>query len=130
MIDALIVEDEADIRNLLGEQLQDKGCAVRKASNGAAGLRSVNRRKPDIMFVVIMMPVMDGIDLISELHKNPETVDIPVVLVTGVSAPAETMKVVGLGVRYRLSKPWKQEELDFVFEQSLKNMTGTVTART
>ena len=119
MIYALVVEDDADIRKLLVEQLEDKGCVVRNAGNGAVGLRLLSKRKPDIIFVDIMMPVMDGIHFISKLKEDPETNDIPVVLVTAVNAPAETLRAMELGVKYRLVKPWEQKELDFVFEQSL-----------
>ncbi len=124
MVKALVVEDEKDIRDLLAEQLVDKGCRVRRAANGAAGLRRVSEKIPDVIFVDIMMPVMDGIHFISKLKENPETNDIPVVLVTVVSSPAETLRAVELGVKYRLAKPWGQKELDFVFEQSLKLEPG------
>ena len=124
MIYALVVEDEEDIRNLLAELLADKGCSVRRADNGSVALRLISKRMPDIIFVDIMMPVMDGIEFISRLQENPETAGIPVVLVTGVSTPAVTMKAVGLGVRFRLAKPWEQSEFDFVFEQSLEHKTG------
>jgi response regulator RpfG family c-di-GMP phosphodiesterase len=66
-----------------------------------------------------MMPVMDGIDLIAELQKNPKMNQIPVVLVTAVSTPEVTMRAVELGVKFRLAKPWEQSELDFVFESAL-----------
>ena len=120
MVNALVVEDEEDIRNLLIEQLSDKGCRVQKAGNGAAALRRVRRQKPDIIFVDIMMPVMDGINLITELQKDPETRDVPVVLVTAISTPNVTLKAIALGVKYRLTKPWEQSQLDYVFEQALK----------
>jgi CheY-like chemotaxis protein len=119
MINALVVEDEEDARHLLVEQLKDRGCRVQKAGNGAAALRRVRQQIPDIIFVNIMMPVMDGIDLITELQENPETRDVPVILVTAVSTPNITLKAIDLGVKYRLTKPWEQKQLDFVFEQAL-----------
>ena len=119
MINALVVEDEEDVRHLLVEQLKDKGCRVQKAGNGAAALRRVRQQIPDIIFVNIMMPVLDGIDLITELQENPETRDVPVILVTAVSTPNITLKAIDLGVKYRLTKPWEQKQLDFVFEQAL-----------
>ena len=67
MVKALVVEDEEDIRNLLVEQLLDKGCQVRKADNGAIALQRVKEEIPDIIFVDIVMPVMDGILFVSEL---------------------------------------------------------------
>ena len=72
MTDVLIVEDDSDIRNLLGDQLQDKGCPVWRASNGENALRRLSDEIPDLIFIDIMMPVMDGIGLISELQKAGE----------------------------------------------------------
>jgi len=124
MTNVMIVEDDADIRNLLGEQLQDKRCNVWRTSNGANALRRLGEQIPDIIFVDIMMPVMDGIDLIAEIRKSRRTRDIPVVLVTAVSAPDVTLRAIELGVKYRLTKPWEQTELDSVFEQALGLKSG------
>ena len=63
--------------------------------------------------------LVDGIDLITELRENPDTKDIPVVLATAVSTPNITLRAIELGVKYRLTKPWEQSELDFVLERSL-----------
>ena len=68
---------------------------------------------------VDFLRLVDGIDLITELRGNPDTKDIPVVLVTAVSTPNITLRVIELGVKYRLTKPWEQSELDFVLERSL-----------
>jgi CheY-like chemotaxis protein len=124
MIDALVVEDHDDIRELLVDQLEDKGCRVQSASNGSAGLRRIKKRKPGIIFVDIIMPVMDGIEFIEALKQDPETSDIPVVLLTAVSAPAVTMKAIRMGVKFRLTKPWEPHELDYVYDQSLGLESG------
>ncbi len=63
--------------------------------------------------------LVDGIDLITELRGNLNTKDIPVVLATAVSTPNITLRAIELGVKYRLTKPWEQSELDFVLERSL-----------
>ncbi len=60
MVYALVVEDEEDIRNPLVEQLQDKGCIVKKADNGAVALKRAAEQTLDIIFVDVNMPVMDG----------------------------------------------------------------------
>ena len=77
MVKALVVEDEADIRHLLIEQLEDKGYQVRKADNGAVALQRVKEEIPDIIFVDILISVMDGMLFVSELRENPETSGIP-----------------------------------------------------
>ena len=63
--------------------------------------------------------LVDGIDLITELRGNPNTKNLPVVLVTAVSTPNITLRAIELGVKYRLTKPWDQSESDFVLERSL-----------
>ncbi len=112
MVKILVVEDEEDIRNLLVEQLLDKGCQVRKADNGAVALQRVKEEIPDIIFVDIVMPVMDGILFVAELRKNPETSGIPVVLVSAIDLPGLQSRAKSLGVHHLLSKPWDQEALD------------------
>ncbi len=118
MVYALVVEDEEDIRNLLVEQLEDKGCEVRKADNGAVALQRVRDQTPDIIFVDVNMPVMDGFLFISELQENPETFEIPVVVVTAIDIPEVTARAEALGVKLVLTKPWIQHELDLVIVQA------------
>ncbi len=118
MVYALVVEDEEDIRNLLVEQLEDKGCQVRKADNGAVALQRVREGTPDIIFVDINMPVMDGFLFISELQENPETFEIPIVVVTAIDIPEVRARAEALGVKLVLTKPWVQHDLDLVIAQS------------
>jgi CheY-like chemotaxis protein len=118
MVNVLVVEDEEDIRNLLIDQLQDKGCTVRKADNGAVALQRVREDKPDMIFVDIQMPVMDGFLFISELQENLETFEIPIVVVTAINLPEVKTRAAELGVSLVLSKPWSLWELDMVIEQT------------
>ena len=109
---ALGVEDGGELRNLLVGQVLDKGCEVRKADNGDVALQRVSEEIPDIIFVDIVMPVMDGILFVAELRKNPETSGIPVVLVSAIDLPGLQSRARSLGVNHLLSKPWDQETLD------------------
>ncbi len=118
MVYALVVEDEEDIRNLLVEQLQDKGCTVKKADNGAVALRRVSEQTPDIIFVDVNMPVMDGFLFISELQEHPDTFEIPIVVVTAIDLPEVKERADALGVKLVLNKPWVQHELDLVIVQA------------
>ena len=97
MVKALVVEDEEGIRNLLVEQLLDKGCQVWKANNGAVAIQLVRDEIPDVIFVDIVMPVMDGVIFVSELRKLPETSKIPVVLVTAIDPSGLRSRVRTLG---------------------------------
>lgn len=122
MVYVLVVEDEEDIRNLLVEQLQDRNCDVRKADNGAVALQRVKEQTPDIIFVDVKMPVMDGFLFISELQEDPETFQIPIVLVTAINLPEVRQRAEALGVKYVLAKPWEPAELDMVVSEALERL--------
>ena len=94
----------------------DKGCEVRKADNGDVALQRVREEIPDIIFVDIVMPVMDGILFVSELRKNPETSGIPVVLVSAIDLPGLRPRARKLGVNHFLAKPWDMESLDHMLK--------------
>ena len=113
MVKALVVEDEEGIRNLLVEQLLDKGCQVRKANNSAGALQLVRDEIPDIIFVDIVMPVMDGMRFLSELRKLPGASKIPVVLVTDISL---RFRARTLGVDHLLGKPCDLNSLDLMLQ--------------
>ena len=98
------------------EQLLDKGCQVRKANNGAVALQLVRDEIPDIIFVDIVMPVMDGVIFVSELRKLPGTSKIPVVLVTAIDRPGLRSRTRTLGVDHLLGKPCDLDSLDLMLQ--------------
>ena len=111
MIYALVVEDDADIRKLLVEQLEDKGCVVRNAGNGAVGLRLLSKRKPDIIFVDIMMPVMDGFETCKRLKEDPETAEISIIFLTAKAEAEDIVKGFDPGAVDYTTKPFNAAEL-------------------
>jgi len=121
MLKALVVEDEEDIKQLLLEELEDKGYQVLEAGNGEIALQRVSEEIPDIIFADVFMPVMDGLDLIMRLKENPETSGIPVVMVTVMNARATEAKARELGVEHYLTKPWEPGELDLILDQAMKS---------
>ena len=85
MKNVLIIDDENYIRLLLRRTLEDfefAGVALRTASDGQAGLDAVNEHKPDLIFLDLMMPVLDGYHTCLKLKANPEHKDIPIVILT------------------------------------------------
>ena len=121
MLKALVVEDEEDIKQLLLEELEDKGYQVLEAGNGEIALQRVSEEIPDIISADVFMPVMDGLDLIMRLKENPETSGIPVVMVTVMNARATEAKARELVVEHYLTKPWEPGELDLILDQAMKS---------
>ena len=78
----LIVEDDETTRTMLRKSLESNNFKVREAVNGKEGLEKVERSKPGLIILDLMMPEMDGFEFSEELRKNKDWIDIPVVVVT------------------------------------------------
>lgn len=78
----LVVDDEVAIAKLVSIIIAETGAIVETASNGAEALQKINKNKPDLLVVDLIMPVMTGEDLIQEIQGNPDTQDIKIILLT------------------------------------------------
>lgn len=85
----LVVEDVPDERSFLVSVLEDAGYAVREAADGTEALSSVATARPDLITLDITMPEQSGVAVYRKLKSDPDTKDIPVVVVTGLSAEFE-----------------------------------------
>ncbi|HYI46103.1 MAG TPA: response regulator [Actinomycetota bacterium] len=83
MTRVLVVDDEPDVRFILCHILEKAGYEVVVAINGAAALESVKEAHPDLVITDLMMPVMDGNELIQRLRSDPDTAAIPIMSLTG-----------------------------------------------
>lgn len=79
----LIVDDEPDMVTFLATLLEDNGYDTAIAADGDEGLEKVKSEKPDLISLDLLMPNKTGIKMFRELRKDPDTVGIPVVMVTG-----------------------------------------------
>jgi CheY-like chemotaxis protein len=79
----LVVDDEPDLRFILRRILERAGHEVVEAGHGAAALESVRGSRPDLVVTDIMMPVMDGVELVRRLRADPATARIPILVVSG-----------------------------------------------
>lgn len=80
--DVLIVDDQADVRAVLREILEMEGLTIREAADGAAALRACEERVPDIVFLDLSMPGMDGLEVLRALKADDRTAAAKVVIVT------------------------------------------------
>jgi CheY-like chemotaxis protein len=79
---ALIVDDDADFRSVLGELLQDEGYWIVEASNGKDAIRVLDSLKPDVILIDLLMPVMNGWSLFASIEERTELQAIPVVFLS------------------------------------------------
>jgi signal transduction histidine kinase/DNA-binding response OmpR family regulator/methyl-accepting chemotaxis protein len=78
----LVVDDEADARELTGRQLRRAGWKVTEANDGRSALQQIEQRRPDLIILDLMMPEMDGFEVIATLRAHPDWHAIPIVVVT------------------------------------------------
>ena len=78
----LLVEDDADVRDLLRRMLEKEGWTITVANNGRVGLERITENQPELIMLDLMMPEMDGFEFLLELHKNEAWHHIPVVVLT------------------------------------------------
>jgi signal transduction histidine kinase/CheY-like chemotaxis protein len=79
----LVVEDDADTRDMLCKMLDNNGWTIAHAQNGLAAMESITHRPPSLIVLDLRMPVMDGFEMIGELRKHEDWRKIPVVVVSG-----------------------------------------------
>lgn len=107
----LSVDDSLTIRMLVKRSFKPYDCVVCEASNGEEGLAAAAREKPDLIFLDITMPVMDGVTMLTKLKASPELKGIPVIMLTAESGRENVAYIAKLGVRDYLVKPFKDEQL-------------------
>jgi CheY-like chemotaxis protein len=99
----LVVDDDEAIRDVVADVLRDEGYRVVCAENGAQALRALQGdNHPDLVLLDLMMPVMSGWEVLEQLQANEELSQIPVVVVSAMTAP---------GAREHLAKPIDLEQL-------------------
>jgi two-component system alkaline phosphatase synthesis response regulator PhoP len=80
----LVVDDEPDATDFIKEVLESEGFKVITASDGSKGLDTMRKEKPDLVFLDVQMPVMDGFQVFQEMKRDDELKSLPVVMLTGI----------------------------------------------
>jgi CheY-like chemotaxis protein len=80
---ALVVDDSMLIRHTVCRFLEERGYSVESATNGLEALERLRESRPDVLITDMMMPKMDGTQLISELKKNPSLASLPIIVLAG-----------------------------------------------
>ena len=116
---ALVVDDEIHIVQVVAIKLRNNGFDVRTAENGAVALKCVKAEKPDVIVTDFQMPVMSGLELIENLRSEPETSDIPVIMLTARGFAIDEEKKQQLNITACLSKPFSPREVLQCIEETL-----------
>jgi two-component system alkaline phosphatase synthesis response regulator PhoP len=110
----LIVDDEAHIRMLIGqtlEELEDEGVEFLTADNGQAALELIESEKPALVFLDVMMPKMNGMDVCSKVKKELGMQDVYIVILTAKGQELDRQKGQEVGADVYMTKPFDPEAL-------------------
>ena len=107
----LIVEDEADIRELLRFNLEREGFSVLEAADGNEGLKLARQHMPDLMLLDVMLPGFDGFEVCRRLGEQSETANIPVLMLTARGEEMDRVVGLSLGADDYVVKPFSVREL-------------------
>lgn len=117
----LIIEDEATLRMALEEKFCGEGFDVVMAADGEIGLSMAREHMPDLILLDIILPKMNGFDVLNHLSKDDTTKDIEVIVLTNLSETGKVGDVVRKGVsEYLVKADWTLEEL----LEKVKNKLG------
>lgn len=116
----LVVDDESSILNLVTAYLRPEGYEVYTASDGLSGLKAFRAYKPDLVVLDIMLPGMDGIELLNQIRRES---DVYVIMLT--AKTEETDKIVGLsvGADDYVTKPFSPRELSARIKAALRRLS-------
>lgn len=107
----LTVDDSKIVRMMVNRALQPYQCQIVEATNGADGLEAAARERPDLIFLDVTMPIMDGLEMLNRLRGDPSLKSIPVVMLTAESAQENIARADRLGISGYIAKPFKEVQL-------------------
>jgi two-component system phosphate regulon response regulator PhoB len=107
----LVVEDERDIAALVAYHLTREGYRVRTAEGGQEALQALAAERPDLVLLDLMLPGLSGYEVLAELRRRPDSVDLPVVVLTARRDEADRVKGLELGADDYVTKPFSPREL-------------------
>ncbi len=107
----LLVDDNEQNLELLQAYLEELGCGIRSARDGAQAIALVDQAQPDIILLDVMMPKMSGFQVCSKLKGAEPTKDIPIIMVTALNEVGDVERAVECGADDFLTKPVNKLEL-------------------
>jgi DNA-binding response OmpR family regulator len=117
----LVVEDDVNIVTTLQDRLDVNGYRVVTACNGREGLEKAQTEKPDIILLDIIVPIMDGHEMLERLRQTDEGKDIPVIMLTARSQCHDIERATTLGIDDYIVKPFDLSELLAKLENVLEH---------
>jgi CheY-like chemotaxis protein len=121
-------DDDLDVQTIVKRVLVRAGHEVSTYDDGAALVEEVRSHHPDVVVTDNEMPVMTGLEVLQELHDDPDTADIPVILASGSVSAADAAEVLHDGDQF-VSKPFTSAQLQDGVDAALNGVARSVRVR-
>ncbi|MEA2658230.1 MAG: two-component system, OmpR family, alkaline phosphatase synthesis response regulator PhoP [Candidatus Binatota bacterium] len=126
----LVVEDEPDIRKLVNYNLAQEHYKVIEAEDGEQALKAIQRDKPHLVVLDLMLPGLSGIELCKILRERPDTAKLPILMLTAKAGEADRVVGLEMGADDYLSKPFSPRELVARVRAILRRADGAASQDT
>lgn len=120
----LIVDDEPHIRMLIEqtlEDLEDEGVELLIAENGEEALKIIQKEKPNLVFLDVMMPKMNGMEVCFKVKKELNLSEVYIILLTAKGQEVDRQKGLDMGANKYMTKPFDPDEMLAIAEDILNN---------
>ena len=107
----LVADDEAGIVDIARANLEGYGYTVIAASDGEEALRQIRDEKPDLVILDVLMPELDGWDVLERIEADPEMSGIPVIMLTARASDEDVLRGLETGAVEYMTKPFYPQEL-------------------
>lgn len=116
----LAVDDDEDNLVLLAYVLEPLGCSLITAVDGLSALRIAQTYQPDLILIDILLPRMDGTEVVSQLKKDPKTKGIPAIAVTALASVRDQENILQAGCDDYISKPYMIDDIETIVRRYLR----------
>ena len=106
-----MVDDNEDNIRIVSTILLSRGFEVRIARDGKGALDAVKRASPDVILLDVMMPGMDGIEVLDHIKADPRSASIPVIMVTAKTQDEDLLEGYKYGAEYYVTKPFTARQI-------------------
>lgn len=116
----LLIEDDLAIAKLIEFKIKRKGYRFEFRSNGTEGLAAIKKLKPDLVVLDVMLPSMNGFELLRQIRSDTDIDQTKVIMLTATVRVKDKEKAFNLGVEDYMEKPFKADELIIRVNKALK----------
>ena len=102
----LVIEDDKFLRELLERKLREEGFTVSSANNGEEGLNKIQEEKPELVLLDLILPGIDGFEILKKIRENPELSHIPIIVLSNLGQQEDIKRAKSLGAKDYLVKAY------------------------